>query len=368
MVALTPLAAALDRLLPACRPVAVQQVPLAAARGAIAAGSSTVAGPVPAQHVARIDGFACVAADLAGASPYSPVPLAPPPVFVTAGDVLPDGCDCVLEEGALERAGSLLQAVAEAVPGEGVRRRGEDMPAGAAVPRAGVRIGATDILAAAAAGLTDLAIRRPRLALIDIVAADGATASADLLAGLAEGQGAAVTRHRCENRKPAAIADAVRAVAADFVVTIGGTGAGPADGTAAGLRWLDPAALHGLAIAPGRTTAAALSAGVPVLACPGEPAAALAAWWLLGLPLLDALAGDLPPPPALRPLARKIASRIGLTEVVLLRDTPEGWLPLAVGDLPLGALAQADAFAAIAAGSEGCPAGAVLPATPLRNR
>ena len=68
--------------------------------------------------------------DLAGASSYAPLPLSKGPVWVEAGDQLPADCDCVIDEDAIERLGRMFQAVAEAIPGEGIRRAGEDIAQG----------------------------------------------------------------------------------------------------------------------------------------------------------------------------------------------------------------------------------------------
>ena len=44
------------------------------------------------------------------------------------------------------------------------------------------------------------------------------------------------------------------------------------------------------------------------------------------------------------PLARKIASSVGIAEIVLLEREDGAWMPLAVGDMSLDAIARADAW------------------------
>jgi hypothetical protein len=56
-------------------------------------------------------------------------------------------------------------------------------------------------------------------------------------------------------------------------------------------------------------------------------------------------------------LARKIASSIGISEIVLLQQADRCWLPLACGELSLEAIAGADAWLAVSAVSEGYAAG-----------
>ena len=57
------------------------------------------------------------------------------------------------------------------------------------------------------------------------------------------------------------------------------------------------------------------------------------------------------------PLARKVASTVGIAEIALLGRKDESWVPLAVGDLPYGAMLAADAWLLIPGCSEGFAAG-----------
>ncbi len=59
-------------------------------------------------------------------------------------------------------------------------------------------------------------------------------------------------------------------------------------------------------------------------------------------------------------LARKVASTVGLTELVLVRRTQDGAVPLAAKYLPLTAFAHADGWILVPAASEGYPAGATV--------
>jgi molybdopterin biosynthesis enzyme len=98
-----------------------------------------------------------------------------------------------------------------------------------------------------------------------------------------------------------------------------------------------------------------------VLLLPDRAEDALAAWWLLGRPLLRHLAGAAASPPREARLARKVASAIGLAELVPLRFTEPGVVqPLAVGALPLGILATADALLVVPPGAEGYEAGSMI--------
>jgi molybdopterin biosynthesis enzyme len=115
---------------------------------------------------------------------------------------------------------------------------------------------------------------------------------------------------------------------------------------------------------PGRTAAIGHLGSVPLIALPGMLEDALAAWWTLVLPALDRLTMRQRPTTA-RPIARKIASAPGVADIVLLGSEEEAWMPLSVGELPLQALANADAWMLVPGNSEGFPAGALCPAYPL---
>ena len=66
-------------------------------------------------------------------------------------------------------------------------------------------------------------------------------------------------------------------------------------------------------------------------------------------------------------LARKIASHVGIAEIVLMERKQDMWVTLAVGDLSLGAIARAEAWLAVPAGSEGFAAGRPVDAYMLRD-
>jgi molybdopterin molybdotransferase len=114
---------------------------------------------------------------------------------------------------------------------------------------------------------------------------------------------------------------------------------------------------HGIALQPGPTSAAGRIGKVPVVALAGAPDQALAAWWTLARPVLDHLSGRQPRRAVTLPLARKIASPVGIAEIVLLESDAETWMPLAAGELSLETIARADSYLVIPGISEGFSAG-----------
>ncbi|MDF0578822.1 molybdopterin-binding protein [Bradyrhizobium yuanmingense] len=359
---LTPLDTALAALLRGVDPVAPVEVPLADAIGCIAAGAPLLAA-YPSRDVAAVDGWALSANDLVGASAYSPVPLAMAPLWVEAGEAMPAGCDCVLDVDAVETSGPLAQVLAEGAPGQGVRRAGRDIAARRAVGDAGHPIRAADLLLARVAGVEKLAVRRPRLRIVNV---PGGTVTAQTIAGIAHTAGLDVETHQAHARDKASIADALDASSCDVLLTIGGSGVGRQDAAIAALAGRGEVMAHGLALQPGRTAAVGRLGRVPVIALPGSPDSALAAWLALVLPLVDRLSARRPRRKVSLPLARKIASSVGITEIALLAEEHRAWMPLAVGEWPLQTIPGADAWLLISAGDEGFAAGTSIDAYLMR--
>ena len=189
---LTTLDAALDALLNGVEPVAPVELPLTEALRCIAADMPPLEARPP-YDVAAVDGYAFRARDLVGVSSYSPLPLSASPVWVEAGEPIPDGCDCVLDSDSVDVSGPMPQVLAEAIPGQGVRRAGGDIAAGSLVVEAGRRVRPRDLLIARAAGIERLKVRRPRLRIVNI---PGGTVTADLIAESARSAGAEIVSVR----------------------------------------------------------------------------------------------------------------------------------------------------------------------------
>jgi molybdopterin biosynthesis enzyme len=331
-----PVEQALARLLDGLGPVRTQEIALADAAGLVLAERLIVPEPVPRAAIALRAGFALAAADSFGASHYSPMTLPRLPEPVAAGEALPAGTDSVVEAEALTILRGRAEIAEPVTPGAWARRAGEDGAEGAILCRAGARLRPHQAAAARLAGLTVACIRQPRVALL------GSDPSLDLVASLATRRGAALLDSEDDP---------------DLLVGVDRAGALPP-----GAQLVAGA----LALRPGELARLARLGATPIVLVPPQPDAALALALTIILPVLDHLSRAEPesaPHPA--PLSRKITSTIGFTEIALLARAGEGWTPLAVGDLPLGAIAAADAWLAISPGQEGYPAGHPVPAVPL---
>lgn len=360
---LTPLDAALTALLDGLGPVPPIELPLGQTLRCIAAEMPPL-DACPPHDIAATDGFAWRARDLVGASSYSPVPLAAMPAWVEAGEAIPGGCDCVLDSDSIDVSGPIAQAVAEAIPGQGVRRAGGDIAAGRDVVEAGRRVVARDLLIARAAGVACLQVRRPRVRIVNV---PGGTVTADLIAESARTAGADVVSLAATARDAAPIAAAIDVGECDLLLIVGGSGVGRTDASVNALAGCGEVFAHGIALQPGRTSAVGRIDATPVVVLPGAPDQAFAAWWTLVVPVLDRLSGRRPRKTLKLPLARKIASPVGIAEIVLLERKHGAWVTLASGELSLDAIARAEAWLVIPGGSEGFAAGTDVDAYMLRE-
>lgn len=337
---LTTLDVALAALLRSLEPIAAGEAAPIPAPGRVAAELDELA-LWPPHDIAAVDGWALLASDLVGASPYTPLPLMKQPVWLEAGERIPHGCDCVLDEDALDRTGTIPQALAEAIPGQGVRRKGAEIA------------DTGPILDAFRPSRLRQAPRPPRLRVVNV---PGGAITAKLIARSSCETGIVVEVVETAARERASVADQLDGSACDLIVCVGGSGVGRTDAAVQALAARGDVIAHGIAMQPGRTTAVGRIGRTPVVMLPGAPDQALAAWWALVLPVLDQLAGT-ERKTRKRPLLRKVASSVGIAEIVLLAERDGGWLPLAVGDLPLAAVAQAGARMMVPGGSEGYAAG-----------
>ncbi|MCK1396228.1 molybdopterin-binding protein [Bradyrhizobium sp. 1] len=360
---LTPLDTALAALLRGVDPITPVELPLIEAAGCIAAGGPLFAA-WPPHDIAAIDGWALRANDLVGASAYSPLALAMAPVWVEAGDAMPQGCDCVLDADAVEMSGPLAQVLAEGVPGQGIRRAGSDIASDTTAGAEGHPVGLVDLLLAGVAAVDRLSVRRPRLRIVNV---PDTTTTAHMIVGIARAAGLDVKTHQAAARDEASIADALDASSCDMLLIVGGSGVGRHDAAVTALARRGEMIAHGIALQPGRTAAVGRLGKVPVVGLPGSPDHALAIWLALVLPLVDRLSARRPRRQVTLPLARKIASSVGIAEIALLAEEHHAWMPLAVGEWPLQAIARADAWLLIPASHEGFAAGTLADAYLMRE-
>lgn len=248
-----------------------------------------------------MDGIAVCAADTVGPSETAPVTLADFDV-VDTGDPMPEGRDVVVMREHVHwvgEAGDIAELAAAAPPYHHARSIGEDVAAGELLLPQGHRLRAVDVAAAAAAGVTDVVVRRrPVVAVLptgDEIRPLGTEPGAGeipdtnslMLAGQAREHGCEALTLPIEPDDPEGIAAAVRAAAkrADLVVLIAGASAGRGDHTASVVAQVGTLAVHGVAVRPGHPVVLGTAGSTPVLGAPGYPVSAALTFEIFAVPL-----------------------------------------------------------------------------------
>jgi molybdopterin molybdotransferase len=342
---LTPLAEVLALIDREVKPVAPCGVPLNDAMNCILA-ADVVASAQPAVPLALTDGWALNADLTRDAGGYAPAPLPQVPARVEAGQAMPAGTDCV---GPFDTV-KLMQAGAEALaavnPGDGVLPAGGDCDASVPMRRAGERLRAIDLAALAGAGVSEVSVRRPRLRIVPVRTDTIIANAARLIATDAARCGGA------PDKVSGGLSETFSDESADAIVAIGGTGSGRNDTGVQTLARAGKVVVHGVALTPGETAAFGFVETRPVLLLPGRLDAALAVWLTIGRRMLERLAAGASNEPAeTLTLSRKVASTVGLAEVIPLRRLGGAAEPLATKYLSLSALTRSDGWILVRAGS-----------------
>jgi putative molybdopterin biosynthesis protein len=342
----------------------------------------------PPFDAAAMDGIAVRAAHTVGATEIAPVLLERNAyVVVDTGDPLPDGFDAVVMREHVHYEGDRAELRSAVAPYQHVRSIGEDVSAAELLLPAGHRLRAVDVAAAAAAGATELAVRRaPIVAVVPtgdevrpVGAATGPGEILDtnslMLAAQAREAGCEAIALDIEPDDPDRIAAAVRdaAARADLVIVIAGSSAGRDDYTAAVVERLGTLAVHGVAVRPGHPVVLGAVEATPVLGAPGYPVSAALTFEIFAAPLLAELEGAAPPERsrARARLARKLASPMGMDDWVRVRLGRVGGdlvaTPLPRGAGVLTSLVRADGLLVVPSGLEGHHAGEEVDVTLLRG-
>lgn len=373
-----------EALLAPLRPVSgVQTLPLAQALGRVLADDLVCPMDVPPHDNSAMDGYAFDGALLAGAT--GPLRLrvagtayagaahadAVPRghgVRVMTGAVMPPGLDTVVPQELVrvhdEDGASWVEVPVDAVRrGENRRRAGEDLARGGTAIAGGRVLRPSDLGLAASLGFDALTVRRRlRVALIstgDELREPGQPlptgciydSNRASLTGALQRLGVEVVDFGLVRDEPAALEVAFSRAAAqcDAVVTSGGVSVGEADYTRQLLARLGEVAFWKVAMRPGRPFAfgplrrATGAAPSWLFALPGNPVAALVAFYAFVREALLVLAGaPAAPPMALRvKSAAAIRKRPGRTEfqrAIVERDAAGEWVARLTGAQGAGIL------------------------------
>src|SRR5207302_890349 len=172
---MTPLHEALAAVRARCKPLAAEEVPLAEAQGRVLAFGVSARRDQPATDISMMDGYALRAAEAgsplrvageiaAGDAPWDRELARGEAARIFTGAPLPPGADCVVMQEHTAREGATVRVAETPRTGQHIRRRGEELQAGAEAVPAGTIPGSAELaLAAACGGTSRRVLRRPRL-------------------------------------------------------------------------------------------------------------------------------------------------------------------------------------------------------------
>jgi len=312
---------ALRRVLARARALEAEQVPVAGAAGRFLAADVTAQVDLPPFASSAMDGYALRAGDTPGRLPVVFRIAAGLPadralaggeaMAISTGGVVPDGADSVVPIEVVGESDNVLEVPAPVDLGANVRPVGGDVRAGDVLLAAGMRIGAAQIGALAAAGVAEATVtRRPKVVVLSTgteLRAPGEAlgagqiyeSNAPMLAAAFETAGADVERigpvpdDESEHRRALE-----RGLEADVLVSSGGVSVGPHDLVRRILAELGVEEdFWGVAVRPGKPVAFGARGGTLVFGLPGNPVSALVGVELFVRPALLALQGANDPGP-----------------------------------------------------------------------
>ena len=296
-----------------------EEVPLSDAGGRILSREILAARDLPGTDISMMDGYALRSADAtealrvvyevaAGDAPPAQPLRRGEAARIFTGAPVPAGADGVVMQEHVARSGNGLRIEPAHLPkpGQHIRRRGEEVHAGAPVLPAETMLGAAELSLAAACEAARVQVhRRPRVAVLttgDELVALGrepppgklVETNSHALAQLAREAGAEPILLGIAGDRVEEIARTLGGAEAEVLVTTGGASVGDHDHAQAALERLGGKLLfHTVAIRPGKPVLFGTASGSRlVFGLPGNPAAAMLGFELFVRLALRILAGD----------------------------------------------------------------------------
>lgn len=378
-----------DSTLPDVGALDVEEVSLLSAAGRVLARDVVSPVNVPGFARAMMDGFALVADDTQGASPYNPLPLTilgtclPSQAFqgnvapggavrIMTGSPLPSGADAVLPIEHTQVDGRRVLVLGEVSPGKHVGQLGEDVRAGDVVERAGRVLRPQDIGMQSSLGFSHApVIRQPRVRILITgnellpmgTPPEGyriTDANGPMLAALVARDGGQPLPAPIVSDDRHAILAALRDEA-DVVLVSGGSSVGQEDHVPTLLAAHGELAVHGIAMRPSSPTGMGRLDGKLVFLLPGNPVSCLCAYDFFAGRAIRALgrrSRDWPYPRVMARLARKLVSVVGRVDYARVHVSGASAEPVAIsGASVLSSVTRADGFVIVPLDSEGFPEG-----------
>ncbi|MCU0265591.1 MAG: molybdopterin molybdotransferase MoeA [Actinomycetia bacterium] len=330
------------------------------AHGCILAEDVVAPWDLPQFDNSSMDGYAVLAADLAGASEQAPVAL---PVLgdipagrpaaiavqpgtamrVMTGAPMPAGADAVVPVEWTDGGVATVQVTRAPEPGGFVRRTGDDVRAGQTVLATGARLGPAQVGLLAAVGRDRVVVRpKPRLVVLStgselvepgLPLGPGQISESNsyMLAAAAREAGAVAYRVGIVPDDPRRLLDAIedQLIRADLVVTTGGVSAGAFDVVKEVLGRLGTVAFDRVAMQPGMPQGFGTVGpdGTPIFTLPGNPVSAFVSFEVFVRPVVRRMLGV---EPLHRPTVRALLLE-GLRSPEGKRQFARGWLSVENG-------------------------------------
>lgn len=303
-------------------PVAAEQLLLEECLGRVLAEDVRAAVSHPPFARSAMDGYAVRSSDVMDASPEKPVLLKVTGCYfagvpaekslgeweairIMTGGMIPAGADCVIRQEDTDFGKNQVQIRAAGYPGQNCAGAGEDFNAGELLAKAGYRVDASLMAAAAAGGIESFRVRRPvRAAVIttgDELQPVGSglkkgkiyNSSQVYLCARLKQLGCEVQSFSCQDDLDALCTSVSQAtLEADVILTTGGVSVGERDLLPAVMEKLGAEVVfHGIDVKPGMPAMFSVLGRVPVLSLSGNPYAAFSVFELLFPLLLKSLNG-----------------------------------------------------------------------------
>ena len=300
-------------------PTKPERVPVDRSAGRVLAEDAVAITDLPSFTSSAMDGFAiqlkdvkpgsrlAITGESSAGSPWDGLVDSGFAVQISTGGVVPAGADSVVPVEDTDLDGSEIIIKKVPVLGDHIRASGTDARAGSSILRAGCLIGASQVGALAAAGLTEVqCTKRPRVGIVvtgselcspgdtlsegQIYESNGLMLAAQLShAGAVPAQLGIVSDDADEQKRTLERA----LLGFDMVVTSGGASVGPHDLVRETQRKLRVEELfHGVAIRPGKPVTFGMRKKHQIFNLPGNPVSAMVCFELLVRPAVYALLGS----------------------------------------------------------------------------
>jgi molybdenum cofactor synthesis domain-containing protein len=353
-----------DAILAAISPPGPVRLPLAECLGLVLREDVTSVVDLPGFDNSAMDGYAVRAVDVAGVEAAVPGSAVRLPVVgevaagavaaravrpgeavrIMTGAMLPDGADAVVKVEDTDGGTETVEIRSGVPAGTSIRPAGEDVKQGQVVLSAGMEIDARRVALLAATGHADALVRpRPRVAIVSTGAelvppgeplppGQIHESNSYMLEAAVVASGAVAIRQPTVDDDPAAVLEAVAALAADVdaIVTSGGVSMGAYDVVKESLRDNGVEFVQ-VAMQPGKPQGFGLVGDrkVPLFALPGNPVSSYVSYEVFVRPALRRLMGR---QPELRPtvtarLEHALSSPPGRAQVAraVATHTESGW-------------------------------------------